>query len=349
MLLASLARSLSPRRAWRGFAVLAGLFAVFHGLDILPNIYLDWSAGAGWLKSWGRGGEWWPRLFQYPGHVTAVLWAPNHALPAWLGALLMLRHGRSAGFARGLALPFAGGAFFSPIGAAGAAVLAAAAALRAGTWRAAALSPANWLAAAFALPLCLYLTAGAEAVPHGFLWAMHPPARAFEKWALLLLVEVLPWAVLAGLLVRSWLLGAAVALLCLLPAYVFGAGNETASRGAQGALAVLAVVAGAALLVPARSRMQRWARAGLVACAALAAAGSATEGSLLVTHRPWPASEACNVPEAARQSVFRDVTDWSHYFARWPDGRLASWLREPWLLALPRPGEGPRCWPGGGV
>ncbi|MBY0338901.1 MAG: hypothetical protein K2X11_19960, partial [Acetobacteraceae bacterium] len=97
------------------------------------------------------------------------------------------------------------------------------------------------------------------------------------------------------------------------------------------------------------TRGRRLARSALIGCVALAVLGSAMEASLLVTHRPWPASMVCSVPEAARQSVFRDITDWSHYFAGWPDPRLVSWLREPWFLSLPPPGEGPRCWPAGGV
>jgi hypothetical protein len=79
----------------------------------------------------------------------------------------------------------------------------------------------------FAVPLCLYLVAGAGAVPHGPVVAVHPPGEALGRWLLLLAVEVLPWAALSALLVRGGrLFGASVALLCLLPAYVFGPGNE---------------------------------------------------------------------------------------------------------------------------
>jgi hypothetical protein len=371
-LLATLGRALDPRRPTRAFAVLAVVFALFHGLDVLPNLWLDGRAGAGALAAWGRGGEWWGRLFQYPGHVTALLWAPNHALPAWLAALLLLRHGRRPEFVRGVALPLAAAAFWSPVAAAGAAVLAAAGLLRRGSrgrgvatrsapggaeapgdagLRAALAAPANWLAVVFAVPLCLYLVAGSGAVPHGLLVASHPPAEALGRWLLLLAVEVLPWAALAVVLVRGGrLFGASVAILCLLPAYVFGPGNEMTSRGGVAPLAVLAVVVGAALLAPAGpDRGRRLARAGLLACAALAAAGSAMEGSLLVARDPWPASERCSVPEAARQSVFQGSTNWSHYLAPWPDERLEGWMEEPEERPVPPPARSPRCWPRGGA
>jgi hypothetical protein len=134
----------------------------------------------------------------------------------------------------------------------------------------------------------------------------------------------------AALLVRGRLFAAAVVLLCLLPGYVFGPGNEMTMRVGVAPLAVVAVTAAAALLAPAAGRPARWIRrAGLVACAVLAATGSAMEASLLVTHAPWPASRDCSLPEAARRSVFTGATDWSHYVVRWPDASLRAWLAEP--------------------
>jgi hypothetical protein len=49
------------------------IFVLFHGADILPNLVLDLNAGATMLAGWGRGGERWDRIFQYSGHVTALL------------------------------------------------------------------------------------------------------------------------------------------------------------------------------------------------------------------------------------------------------------------------------------
>ncbi|HEY8611976.1 MAG TPA: hypothetical protein VIL69_11865, partial [Roseomonas sp.] len=283
MILALLARALSPVRPLRGFALMAGVFILFHGLDILPNIWLDWNFGTGPFASWGRGGEWWPRFFQYPGHVTAILWAPNHAMPAWLLVLMLLRHGRSPDFARGLVLPFAAGAFWSPLASAGAALLGGAVLLRRGlgaVWGA--LTLANILALIFAIPICVYLVAGSAAVPHGFLLAAHPVPKALGVWALFLVLEVLCWAVPAALLVRGWVFTVAIAILCVLPAYVFGPGNEMTARGGMAPLTVLAVVAGAALLAPVAGRAQRAARVALLACSALALPGAMMEASLLV-------------------------------------------------------------------
>ncbi len=350
-LLAGLARDLAPTRAGRAFAVMVPVFVLFHGLDILPNAWLDWQAGAGLLGSWNRGGEWWARLFQYAGHVTELLWAPNHAIAAWLTALLLLRHGRHPDLPRMLALPLAATAFWSPVGTIGAAVLAMVAVLEQG-WEAvlaAARAPGNWLAAVFALPLCLYLLAGAETVRHQPLLSAWPVGLALSRWALFLVLEVLAWAVPLALLLRARLLTAAVAVLCLLPAYVFGPGNEMTSRGGIAPLAVLAVAAAAGLLAPVRNARQRWARRTLMACSVLAVLGAVMEGSLLIARPAWPASPACSVPEAGQQSVFQDSTDWSHYLAPWPEATLVPWLRPPLLQVPPPSDEGLRCWPRGGA
>ena len=348
MLLALLARSVAPGR--RGaFALVAAFFILFHGLDLLPNLWLDASFGDGALASWGRGGEWWARLFQYSGHVTAILWAPNHAMPAWLLALLLLRHGRRPEFLRHLALPLAAGAFWSPVASAGAALLAGTVLLRQHGWRAVgmALSPANLLAALFALPVCLYLVAGSAAVPHGPLLSVHPGWSTPLIWALFLLVEVLCWAVPAALLLHGRVFTAAVVLLCLLPAYVFGPGNEMTARGGMAPLAVLAVAAAAALLAPHAGRAQRAARWALMGIAAVAIGGAATEASLLLK-RPWPASAACPLPEAAHHSVFAPTTDWAHYLAPWPEEMLSGWLKTPTIRPAEREAGSAPCWPEGG-
>lgn len=348
MLLAAIAPRIAPGR--RGaFGLLAAVFVVFGGLDILPNIILDSRAGVGAFASWGRGGEWWDRVFQYSGHVTLLVWVPNHALPAWLCTLLVLRHGWQPDFARGIAVPLVGAMFWTPLGAVGAGLLAVIAMLRSGVGalRRAAVSVGNLCAAACALPLMLYLIAGSTAISHGWLLARLDPATGIARWLLLLALEVLPWALGIALVLRGGrLFRASVALLVVLPAYVFGPGNEMTMRTGIAPLAVLAVAATAAMLAPAASRAARFGRGLLVATLLIGAAGQAMEASLLVAHRPWRASRDCSVPEAAAQSAFSGTTDWSHYVVPWPDVRLAPMLRDPDARGL-HPSALARCWSGG--
>jgi hypothetical protein len=206
----------------------------------------------------------------------------------------------------------------------------------------------NVLAVIFSVPICLYLLADSTAVPHRPLLWEHPDLWAARQWLLFLVVEVLCWAGFATLLVHFRLLTASVVLLCLLPGYIFGPGNEMTMRGGIAPLAVLAVAAAAGMLRPPVGWLRRIGRAGLITCAVFAALGSVMEASLIFTHAPWPASRNCSLPEAARQSVFKGSTDWSHYVVRWPDAFLQTWLASPRPRRI-EPTALARCWPEGGV
>lgn len=341
-LLAALARDVLPGR--RSVAlVLALVFVSFGGLDLLPNLWLDATEGEGIGAYWGRGGEWWAREFQFSGHLTLLLWVPNHALPAWLPALLLLRHARQPRFAAMAGLPLAAAAIWAPLSALGAGVLTGAAFLLAG-WpviRGALAGPANWLAVLLVVPAGLFLMAGSSSIPHGFLFGIHG-WDSLPRLLLFLLLEVGAIAAAVLLLARSRLLAVAVGLLAIVPLYVFGPGNEMTMRGGIAALACLAVTGALALLHAAPG----WRRALLAALLAIGAAGQGMEASILV-NEPWALSRGCTLPEAAAQSVFTD-TDWSHYVIPWPDGALAAPLAA--LLAAPAerlvdPEAVARCWP----
>lgn len=333
-LLLALARQAGLRARW-----LVLVFLTFGGLDLLPNIWLDVTEGWGLASYWGRGGEWWARIFQYSGHVTLLMWVPNHALPAWIPALLLLRHARRAEFLRAVAVPLAAATAWSPLGALGAGIVAAVAALTGGFWRAALIAPANWLGVALAVPLAWFLAAGSSAIPHGALLAEHGLA-VLPRLALFIAIE---FGIVGGvtlLLLRSRLLAASLAMLALLPLYVFGPGNEMTMRTGIAPLAVLAVAAGCAVQLSAGWR--RWLLAGLLL---LAAAGQGMEASML-TRPAWPASRDCTLPEAAAQSVF-DATDWSHYVVPWPEPELLPLLAPPVMREI-LPEAMARCWPEGG-
>lgn len=337
-MLAALAREVLPGRRHAGL-VLALVFVSFGGLDLLPNLWLDGVEGDGIAGIWGRGGEWWAREFQFSGHVTLLLWVPNHALPAWIPALMLLRHARQPGFAAAAGLPLAAAAVWAPLSALGAGVLVLAAFALAG-WplvRAALLGPANWLAALLVAPAAVFLMAGSSSIPHGFLFSLHG-WETLPRLLLFLAVEVGAIALAVLLLARSRLLVVALGLLAVLPLYVFGPGNEMTMRGGIAALAVLAVAAALAWLwaVPG------WRRRLLGALLVVGAVGQGLEASIL-TLEPWSASARCTLPEAAAQSVFTD-TDWSHYVVPWPDPVLAALLAAPAERQVD-PETVARCWP----
>jgi hypothetical protein len=337
-LLATLAAEAGLGR--RGTLVVWLVFVVFGGGDLLPNLWLDGVEGPGVGAIIGRGGEWWTGEFQYSGHVTLLLWAPNHALPGWLPVLLLVRHGRRRDYAGSAGLGLAAAAAWGPVSAAGAAVLVVATILaqgRAGIVAALRGRP-NRLALVLALPSILYLTAGSSGISHGWLVALRG-WDALGTAALFLAVEVLPvWLPLLAL-VRWRMLWPALGLLAVLPLYIFGPGNEMAMRGAIAPLALLALAAGLALR---RAPPGGWRRA-LMAALLLGAAGQATEASILI-HPPWRPSAGCTLPEAAAQSVFEESTDWSHYVVPWPETLLLRLLAPPSVRAVD-PRNLARCWP----
>jgi hypothetical protein len=163
-------------------------------------------------------------------------------------------------------------------------------------------------------------------------------------------VEVLCWAGLAALLVRGSLFGASVAMLCLLPAYVFGPGNEMTSRGGLAPLAVLAVAVAAALL----------ARPAVLAGATLRAdraAGLRGAGGRGIGHRVQPAPR--QTPLGGERALFgarsrAPVGVPGHHglvpLPRALAGRDARRLdrgSEP--RPVPPADRSPPCWPRGGV
>ncbi|MGK7861411.1 hypothetical protein [Falsiroseomonas sp. E2-1-a4] len=330
-LLAALARQAGVRARW-----LVLVFLTFGGLDLLPNIWLDLTDGTGLASYWGRGGEWWARIFQYSGHVTLLLWVPNHALAAWIPALLLLRHARRPEFLRVVAVPLAAAAAWSPLGALGAGLMAGVVALSGGFWRAALIGPANWLGVALAVPLAWFLTAGSSEIPHAALVAQHG-LGVLPRLALFLAIEFGVIAAATLLVLRSRLLESGLVMLALLPLYMFGPGNEMTMRTGMAPLAVLAVAAGCAVQLAAE-----WRRRLLAGLLLVAAVGQGMEASAL-SHAAWAPSRDCSLPEAAAQSVF-NATNWSHYVVHWPEAALRRLIAPPVMRSI-IPGAIGRCWP----
>jgi hypothetical protein len=328
----------------RAFAIGALVFAGFGGLEAGVLMLRDVLQGLPPARELGHSLEWWAVLFQYSGHNTLVAWAPNHALPGWIPLLLLLRHFRRAAFLRGWVAMLAAAVFWGPLSVVGLVVFFLAAALRlvrCEGWGAVVshgLSVPNLLALpGIALPVAAFVVAGTGSMPLGLIYDNHPALYVAKMHAALLLVEVLPWAVVTLLLLRSRFVSAATVFLCVLPIFTFGPGNELVMRGGIPALAVLAVSAGIALGRPG----PRGVRAILAAVTLIALFGALNEASPVLTRQAWASSRDCTVVEAWQRSAFRDA-NWSHYLAPWAS--LESWLRSPGMRMIPMR-EDVVCWP----
>jgi hypothetical protein len=232
------ATSLFTTRRERVLCVL--LMLLFGGLDLVGFLLMR-----GTVPVLGQHLEWWASFAQYSSNSTLMFWVPNHALPAWLGLLLALRHWRTRELA-GMALMLAAAiALWSPLSAAGLVPFY----LAGLNWRrdvgALLATRAGLPFLALAALVARYITMDTQAIASGWTIATFPdPVMFLSYYGSFCLLE---FGLIAMLL--AWLrafdlkVGVAVLILVALPFYHFGGGNDLVMRSSIPALAVLALAA----------------------------------------------------------------------------------------------------------
>ena len=262
-------------------AVLVG----FGGLDLVGYALLH-----GMLPPPGEFIGWWAGSVQYSSNAELLFWVPNHALPAWIGTVLALRHWRRPFLARIAPMMAAAVPLWSPLAAIGLApfFVAGIAWRRDGRALAAPLSGLPWLVAAALV--ARYVTLDAHAIPAGWLphW-YHDTARFLILYALFCLLQ---FGLLAIVLLRlgartapTWI---ALGVLLLLPLYRFGPSNDLPMRASIPALTVLALATVRPLAGDARPA---W-RVALAAILALGALGALQEPERAFLHPRWLPADA---------------------------------------------------------
>ncbi|MBI5282257.1 MAG: hypothetical protein HY858_11295 [Candidatus Solibacter usitatus] len=232
---AALALLLFHRASGASLPVSAIFLFIWAGLRDFGGLLVH-----AWPFSQPNEARGWSQFWMAPGGLVDLHWLPQHMLPGWICAALVLHASRTSNLALAAAT-LALSLLWSPFVSIG---LAPFVALQA--WR----QRLPWLAAAFALIPALYLAARMDRVPTGLIyhfidWPNHWPAYVhllFLEWGLLLLLA-LP---LAGLLPRRWTLLSA-ALLALLPLYKAGLHNDLATNAARVPLAFLLIAVAARL------------------------------------------------------------------------------------------------------
>lgn len=219
----------------RNVAVFVLLVALFSGLDALPQLFQHGMGMPDHL-------EWWNALFQYSSHVTQLFWVPNHALPGWWLAVLLLLFVRGEMDFAILLAAFVATLLWSPLVAVGAAPFLAIFGLRLGRGLFAPRILAGALAGLCFTPVAIYLTVDAASVQHS--WLIFADGFALT-YALFIAVEI-PHA---GIVFAAWpkieasdrvLIATAVALLLVIPFYLFGPSNDLAMRASIVPLFLLA-------------------------------------------------------------------------------------------------------------
>ncbi|KQW46610.1 MULTISPECIES: hypothetical protein [unclassified Roseateles] len=235
--------------------VIAGLLAVlvfFSGMDML-GFLLEKARS----PEFGEHIEWWAPWLQYSSQTTLVFWAPNHALPGWLGAALVWRH-REAGLALApAALLLLAGALWSPLACVGLLPLLALTTLRhqpLQRWVRELMRPAVLAALPLLALLAVFVSFGivTDALPAEGRELVEVVA-AKANWYQLVCFGLLEWGFLAAALLaagprrQGWVFWAACALLLVLPLLRFGPGNDLVMRAGIAPVALLMLCAARAL------------------------------------------------------------------------------------------------------
>ena len=240
---------------------------LFSGMDLA-----GYALVRGAIPVPGEHLEWWAGFAQYSANTTLLAWVPNHALPAWLTTIVIIRHWRQRELA--MVAPVFGACvpLWSPLAALGTVPFF----LAGIDWR---RDLPQLLRARVFLPLALvalvsarYLSIGSQHIPGGWLLAL--ASREDVVLNLYLLLCLLEFGLLCMVLARLRAFGLqvaiAAALLCVLPLYRFGYGNDIVMRASIPALLVLAIASAKALVSPG-PRIWRGTLATLLAIGALGA------------------------------------------------------------------------------
>ncbi len=306
----------TPRQRVICCAVLLG----FGGLDLLGYVILDG------IPKVGQHIEWWASFAQYSSNSTLLFWVPNHALPGWLGTMLLLRHWRKPELARVTPLLFATIPLWAPLPALGLAPFF----LFGIDWRRdykvlfsiQGLLP--WLA--LALVVARYITLDSGAIPRGWAPTYFANVATFcVIYGLFCLLEFgLLALVLAPLRVYDVPLKISIAVLLLLPFYRFGQGNDLVMRASIPALTILAL----ATVRPLAEHVRAGWRYAMIAILVVGAAGAAQEPLRALTSPRWALT--------GRTLGQISSLDGVHYNGLLPPNYVAR-LNQPGLMTLLRP------------
>lgn len=322
------------------------LLIAFSGLDILPILAAE-------AREMWKGEdfmpfahiEWWGEYFspirlQYSSHLTQLFWVPNHMLPGWWFSLLALLYVRKEIELPILLVSFATMLFWSPLSMMGAAPFLAFFALEKLPRNL--FAPGVFAACAVGLlflPIALYLSMDAAAVPHEVLLT-----REGFAWRYLFFLEIeIPQAIVV---LYAWnkvepcdrrMLALSLVLLLLIPLYRIGVSNDFVMRVSIPPLFMLAFAfARIAVLTP----RDNGRFATCISVLVILSAATPLLEIKQALRQPFAISD-CNV-----------VTSWykgdpsmlpTNYWARVE--KTPEWLMSPARAPAPLTIEDRKCWP----
>ena len=288
------------RRGW-SIALAAAVIIFFGGMDILRMMLtgewgsigprVEWDGLPSVSIGWGHI-EWaglWEVATQYSSNMTALMWVPQHFIPAGLYTFLMLQLRGHRRFLAVSGILLAAAPFWSIFVAIGLLPLIAVL-----LWKNGIRQFLRWPNLLLAVPLAtliaLYLTSGPTDFPSGWIWERYEWSL-LVRWAPMfylsefLLLVVLLW-VLRPDLHREPFFIACIVTLSLLPLYYFSTYNDLLMRASLPHLLLLCYYCAETLSQRTRARTHRrgWYTVGIACITAILAIGSVT--ALLELIRP---------------------------------------------------------------
>ena len=289
------------------------VFIVFSGLDLIGSLIMrDDITIITHL-------EWWARYFQYSSHTTQLFWVPNHALPSWLGVLLLLAYWNNPSLINCYPAIMCITALWSPFATIGLfpfylGYLFTHRRDLIQCWPN--LIGASLLALFFGLPIAYYSTFNVGKIP-GTL-----SANKDYFWYLYFLFIALEFGIMALLLslrfynfMPFWI---AITILVILPYFSYGPNNDLAMRASIPALVTLALAAAQILTTPARTRILRGTQIGIFLLVLIGTVTAIHEIARAVILPRWTPSTS--------NSVFQTSQGSAHYLASIESNSLLAYM-----------------------
>ncbi len=241
--------------------IILFLFAGFSGLDAIGSrIQGTLSLRPSSLIKGGHI-EWWAERFQFSSNSTLLHWVPQHAIPSWIGALLVIHIVRSRKSLSLIPIISVAMVLWSPFSALGVTLLALLLLINAGLFvefinSIRALRFRTFAILLTAIPLVLFLQSGTSEIPRSFLFSNGDFSHNVALLAKFIPLEFGSIAILTGLIIRQKAKELAIisVALSMVLMVVIGLNNDFAMRVSPALLVVIMVNAGEALITPSRSR-----------------------------------------------------------------------------------------------
>ncbi len=311
-------------KRWHFFLAI-GIFILFSGMDVVGTLLRNKPFFATAFL------DWWAYFFSYPSNTTVLYWAPNHGLPGWLAAALILKNWRDPRFLPVSLILTVLIPLWSPLTALGALFLFLAIFLFhlvRGTWKSI-LSPEAALACLIAVPVASFITLNSSEVPSGWMFLNFSLSNFIFRYVSFVSIELAVLALVVAGEFRyktgyEWLSTASFITLLLIPLYYLGFANDFVMRASIPLLAIAAIRSAAVLIAAIERRSFAFAFI-IFSVLAIGSVTAITETNRSLFEERWRPDLSNNLIQVISSRAV-------HYYAEISRDDIPFFLKEPALF-----------------